>query len=960
MTRGPLLRATLLRLAGREHVLAVSIHHIVFDGFSLGIFLRELATLYEAFAAGRPSPLPPLPIQYVDYAAWQQGFMATPELAGRVARWKERLAGASRVLELPADRPRPAVQSHRGSMLEVRVPPTLAAALKALTGREGVTLFMAVLAGYATLLSRSTGQDDLNVGTFVANRRHEVLERLIGFFVNTLVLRTELTGDPTFHELLVRTRDMTLEAFDLQDIPFEQLLDELEVERDPSRTPLFQVMFGLQNFAMPTLHLPGLTLQSLNLADTDRTPSDLAFWMWEEAGVLNAWLQRSTDLFDAASVERMGARLTTLLAAAAADPGARLSELRLLPEAEERQILAWSAGLRPSNLPALVHERMHEQARRTPDAPAVVAGGQILTYAELDRRAGRVARGLLRLGVGPETVVGLCMDRTPELIVALYGILGAGAAYLPLDPKLPADRLVLLTGDSGAPAVVTRRGLAASLPALPARVLLADADFAAESGDGLPERTAEPESAAYVLYTSGSTGAPKGVVVEHRALAAFVAAALEVYGTGPRDRVLQFASPAFDTSAEEIYPCLAVGGTLVLRDEEMLASPARFFAAVRDAGITVLDLPTAWWHELSAWVEGGAPPLPDELRLIILGGERALPERVRGWLAAAGTSHLVNSYGPTEGTVVATACDLGETAPAVPIGQPLSGVEVWLLDAHLRPVPTGVAGAICLGGADLARGYLGRPDLTAERFVPSPFGPTGARLYLTGDLGRWRPDGQLDFAGRVDDQVKIRGFRIEPGEVAAALARHPAIQEAVVLAHEVRPGERELTAYAVPFRQPWPDPAELRAFLKESLPVYMLPAGILLLEALPRTRTGKVDRRALRAPDRAARHDRRDFAPPETATEELIAGVWQQLLGVERAGIYDNFFDLGGHSLLAPQVISRIEEVFQVELPLRILFAAPTVAQMAVALEEILLAQIEELSEEEAAGLVGGDCAPDA
>ena len=971
LARGPLLRATLVRLAAGEHVLAATFHHIVFDGSSLGVFLRELAALYEAFAAGQPSPLPELAVQYVDYAAWQREGAASRVLAGQTEYWKQQLASASRVLELPTDRPRPAVQSHRGRMLRMSPPPSLAAGLSTLTASEGVTLFMAVLSGYATVLGRYSGQRDLNVGTFVANRRREALEGLIGFFVNTLVLRADLTGDPTFRELLVRTREMTLDAFERQELPFEQLLEELEIGRDLSRTPLFQAMFGVQNFAMPSIQVPGLVLDSIALADQERTTTDLSLYMWEEAGSMTCWMEFSTDLFDEATIQRMFAHLGFLLTAAEEDPGRRLSELPLIPESERRQILHdWSAGRAHRARPLPVHERLREQARRTPDAPAIVAGGTVLTYGELVRRAGRVARGLRRLGIGPETVVGLCIDRSPEMIVALYGILAAGAAYLPLDPALPADRLVLLAGDAGVPVVLTRRGLAGALPQLPARLFRVDVDFDGESGEGLPE-TPEvlAESAAYVLYTSGSTGAPKGVVVEHRALASFVEAAMEVYGIGPGDRVLQFANLAFDTSAEEIYPCLAAGGVLVLRDDEMFASPSRFFAACAAAGITVLDLPTAWWHELSAWVErepAGAAALPAGLRLVILGGERAQPERVRGWLAATGSPdsgpRLVNSYGPTEGTVVATVSDLAASMPAgsaVPVGRPLPGVEVYLLDAGLRPVPAGVPGEIYLGGAGLARGYRGRPDLTAERFVPSPFPSSsaapGARLYRTGDLGRWRPDGELDFAGRADDQVKIRGFRIEPAEVAAALARHPAIQDAVVVAHEVRPGELELAAYAVPSREPWPEPAELRAFLKERLPAYMIPAGLTLLAALPRTPTGKVDRRALPAPERGGAPGREPAAGPETPTEELLVGIWQQILGVEPVGIYDNFFDLGGHSLLAPQVISQVEEIFQIELPLRVLFEAPTIAQMANAVEQILLAQIEELSEDEVANLVSGE-----
>jgi amino acid adenylation domain-containing protein len=968
LTAGPLLRTVLLRAAVDDHVLAATVHHIAFDGFSLGVFLNELAALYEAFAAGRPSPLPEVPLQYADYAAWQQEQAESPAVQAQVERWRERLAGSSKVLELPTDRPRPAVQSHRGELVPVSVPAGVVADLKKLAGREGATLFMILLSGYAALLSRYTGQDDLNIGTYVANRRHKALESLIGFFVNTLVLRVDLSGGPTFRELLGRVLEMTLDAFEDQEVPIERLLDELETGRDLSRTPLFQVQFGVQSFAMPTVEVPGLTLRPVYLTAHTRTQSDLAFWMWEEGDGLTGWLQLSTDLFDAATVARMFGHMTQLLAAGAADPGLRLAELPLMPASEQEQILrTWGMGAphRQALLP--VHERMRRQARRTPDADAVVtADGRTLTYADLDRRAGQVARGLRSFGAGPETVIGICLDRSPEMIVALYGILGVGAAYLPLDPKLPRERLAALLADAGAPFVLTRRGLADALPELPVRLLFVDSDFDCESGDGLPEAVdLQPQNAAYVLYTSGSTGTPKGVVIEHRALASFVEAAIQIYEIGPDDRVLQFAALSFDTSAEEIYPCLAVGGTLVLRSEEMLASPATFLATCESLGITVLDLPTAYWHELAVLFSplpgtgrgelGEGPGVRAALRLVILGGERALPERVKGWLETVGPwPRLVNTYGPTEGTVVATTCDLGDWGGAVPIGRPIPGGQVCLLDRELRPVPTGVPGEICLDGAGLARGYLGRPDLTAERFVPSPFGGPGERLYRTGDLARWLPGGTLDFVGRIDDQLKIRGFRVEPGEIAATLARHPAVREAAVLAREVTPGDRRLTAYAVPAvpADLWPAAAELRAFLKESLPAYMVPADVVLLEAMPLTRTGKIDRKALAAVTVAAGAEDGTWAAPETATEELLAEVWSQLLGANRVGLYDNFFDLGGHSLLVPQLIARIGDLFGVELPMRLLFAAPTVAEMAAAIDDELLAQIEELSDDEAESLI--------
>jgi amino acid adenylation domain-containing protein len=949
--------------------LLFTVHHIVFDGWSLGVLAGELAALYPACRDGLPSPLPELAIQYLDYAAWQRAWLAGADGRRQIELWRQCLAGTPGVVHLPTDRPRPAVQTHRGAFVPVELPPRLARQLRALAAAEGATLFMTLLAGLYGVLQRHARQDDLSVGTFAANRRWPELAPLIGFFVNTLVLRTDLAGEPTFAALLARVRNTTVDAYDRQDVPFEMLLEQLDMPRDASRTALLQVLFSWQALAPPRLEIAGLEIAAASVYEAGHVNFDLALWLTESGETFAGKLQYNRDLFDRATILRLVGHLAGLLQAAAEEPARPVVELPSLAPAERHQIaLEWGGrgGERRTAAPAplLAHQLIGRQALRTPDAPAVVDHGEVLTYAELTRQASDLARRLRRLGAGPERVVGLYAPRCPRMIAGLLGILEAGAAWLPLDPALPAARLAWMLEDAAAVAVVAAQPLPADLAgcALPVVECAATAAWAPAGAADRPAaplpQPAQPANLAYVLYTSGSTGRPKGVQVEHGALSRFVGAAVGAYELEPGERVLQFAAPSFDTSVEEIFPCLAAGATLVLRDDPMMASPARFLAACRDWQITVLDLPTAYWHVLAAEVAGAGSALAESLRLIILGGERALAEPVLGWLAACGPRpRLVNTYGPTEANVIAAACALGGPVgaavgtAAVPFGRPWGGADVWLLDRGGNLAPVGVAGELLIGGERLARGYAGRPDLTAELFVPDPFGARGARLYRSGDLARWRADGCLEFAGRIDDQVKVRGIRVEPGEVAAALAGHPDVREAAVVARQAASGEWRLLAYVAPRQAPATPAGELRAYLQARLPAAMVPADYLILDALPRTVTGKLDRAAL--PAIGSRPDL--HVPPRTATEALLAGIWEEVLERDRVGVNDNLFDLGGHSLLLPRLAARIETAVHLELPLHVLFDAPTVAQLAVAVEEAVLAQIEELSEEEAANVMHAD-----
>jgi amino acid adenylation domain-containing protein len=966
LARGPLWRARLVVLAPRDRdtALLVTLHHIIGDGWSVGVLIREVVALYRAAVAGAPSPLPELAVQYTDFALWQRERLSEEKGTeeGGLPYWGRQLADVP-VLVLPADRPRPAVQTFTGAQEPLRLGPARSRALLRFAHRQSATPFMVFLAGFATLLARCTAQDDFGIGTFVANRTLPQVEGLIGFFINNLALRLRLDGAPTFDELLVRARDTALDAYAAQDVPFEAVLEEVRPERSLSHPPLFQVMLVLQNVPKEDFTLAGVHLTRLPL-ESRRANFDLTLWLSEEEDGFAGLLDFNRDLFDPATIRRWAGHLQVLLDAVLAaedEPGRRISQLPLLGAAERWQVVGeWSRGPAAPRLSGSVVELFARQAESSPEAVAVVAGGRHLTYGGLARAAAATARRLAGQGVGPEVPVGLAVERSPELLVGCLGILAAGGFYVPIDLSAPPERQAQLLADAGARVVVTN----------------VDHGQAQTSTDERPFPPPHPNTLAYAIYTSGSTGKPKAVLVEHRSLAHHTADAAAFFALGPADRVLQFAAVSFDASAEEIWPCFARGATLVLRDDEMIASPRRFLDRCGREGITVLDLPTAYWHEIVAALAAGTATLPPCLRLVILGGEHAQPESWGAWRTRVGSRvRLVNTYGPTEATVVATRCDLS-ALPAqtawreAPIGSPIAGTQAYVLAPDLGLLPAGIPGELCLGGAGLARCYLDRPDLTAERFVPDPLAAVpGARLYRTGDLARYRPDGRLELGGRIDQQVKVRGFRVEPGEVEAVLASHPEVAAAAVTVRDDLPGGRGLVAYLVPHAVRGSIVDAVRGSIVDAvhglivdavhglvagrLPEYMIPAAWVVLSELPLRASGKVDRRALPAPalDGFGRGDGPGFVAPETPIGILLAEIWRDLLGHQRVGVHDNFFKLGGHSLLATRLVSQIHLALEVDLPLRTLFEAPTLGEMALAVEELVIARLDALSEEELASL---------
>ena len=935
LSQGPLLRGAVLRLGDEEHVGLLTMHHIVSDGWSAGILIREVATLYIAFCAGGSSPLPALRIQYADFAHWQRRWLQGEVLETQIAYWKVQLAGAPALVDLPADHPRPAVQTFRGAHQSLVLPKHLQEGFKALSRQEGATQFMTFLAAFKVLLYRYTSQDDLIVGTPIANRNRLETEGLIGFFVNALVLRTDLSGNPSFRELLRRVRGVCLGAYAHQDLPFDRLVEELHVKRDLSRNPLFQMMFVLHNASLRTVELQGLTLSPVE-GDSETAHFDLTLQIADTDQGLTAAFVYNADLFEAGTIARMLGNFQTLLEAMVADPEQRLSDLPLLTETERQQLLVeWNAAKTEFPRDLCIHQLFEAQVERTPDAIAVVFEAERLTYGELNRRANQLAHHLRALGVGPEVLVAICLERSLEMVIGLLGILKAGGAYVPLDPAYPRERLAFMLKDAQAPVLLTRERLAAGLAEQDAKVICLDSGWetiARESGEN-PGSSTRPENLAYVIYTSGSTGQPKGVLVSHGSIAGHCRNAQRCYELDSRDVVLQFASSSFDVSLEEILPTLIVGARLVVMGTNVW-HPAEFHRKISEFGLTVLNLPTAYWQELAReWAD--VPELVPNIqpRLFIVGGDTMLPDALELWRRTPVNSiRLLNAYGPTETTITATACEIaprpGENATyqRVPIGRPLANRAIYILDQRGNPVPIGVQGHLHIGGAGLARGYLNRPDLTAEKFIPDPFGAEpGARLYKTGDLARYRPDGNIEFLGRADHQVKIRGFRIELGEIEAALGRHPAVREAVVLAREDAPGEKRLVAYAVADTTT----DELRRFLKEKLPEFMVPAVVVLLEALPVTPNGKVDRRALPAPDRSRPELEKAFIAPRDDLELQLAHIWEEVLGVRPVGVRDNFFELGGNSLQAVRLFALIEKRLGKKLPLTTVFLGATVEHLA-------------------------------
>jgi amino acid adenylation domain-containing protein len=936
LSQGPLLRGTVLRLGEEEHVGLLTMHHIVSDGWSTGILIREVTTLYLAFCAGVSSPLPALPIQYADFAHWQRQWLKGEVLDTQIAYWKEQLAGAPADSDLPTDHPRPAVQTFQGAHQTLVLSKHLREGFKALSRQEGVTQFMMLLAAFKVLLYRYTSQDDVIVGTPIANRNRLETEGLIGCFVNVLVLRTNLSGNPRFRELLRREREVCLGAYGHQDLPFDRLVEELHVERDLSRNPLFQVMFVLHNAALRTVELPGLTLSPVE-GDSETAHFDLTLQIADTDQGLTAALVYNVDLFEAATIARMLGNFQTLLEAVVADPEQRLSDLPLLTEAERRQLLVeWNGPRTACPGEFCLHQLFEAQVERTPDAIAVVSEAEQVTYRELNRRANRLAHHLRTLGVGPEVLVAVCLERSLATLVGLLGILKAGGAYLPLDPAHPRKRLAFMLKDAQVRVLLTRDGLAAEFAGQGAEVICLDSGWEtiARASAENPGNLTGLENLAYVIYTSGSTGQPKGVLVSHDAIAGHCRNVQHAYALSSHDGVLQFASLSFDVSLEEILPTLLCGARLVVMGTNVW-HPAELQRKIAEFGLTVLNLPIAYWQELAReWA--GVPDLAANIqpRLFIVGSDTMSPAALDLWRQTSMRSvRLINGYGPTETTITATVFEIAEntTYQRVPIGRPLANRTIAILDRHGNLVPIGVRGYLHIGGASLARGYLNRPELTAEKFIPDPFSAVpGARMYNTGDLARYRPDGAIEFLGRADDQVKIRGFRIELGEIEAVLGQHPAVRNAVVLAREDAPGEKRLVAYAV---------ADctvdaLRRFVKTKLPESMVPAVVVLLDALPMLPNGKVDRRALPAPDRSRPELEKAFVAPRDDLELQLAHIWEEVLGVRPVGVRDNFFELGGHSLLAVRLFALIEQRLGRKLPLTAVFQGATVEQLAAVLRQ--------------------------
>ncbi|XZN90035.1 MAG: non-ribosomal peptide synthetase [Microcoleus sp.] len=993
LAKGPLLRVKLLQFSATEYVLLINFHHIVADGWSIAVLIRELTSLYKAFAKNQLSPLPELPIQYADFAEWQHQWLQGEVLETQLAYWRQQLTNIQ-PLNLPVDRPRPPVPSYRGAREFLALSPTLSDRLNLLSKQQNVTLFVTLLAAFQTLLYRYTGQENIALGTPIANRNRRELEGLIGFFVNTLVLRTDLSGNPIFLEFLNRAKQVTVSAYTHQDLPFEKLVEALEPDRDLSRNPLFQISFSLQNTPAAALELPELTWSAIDF-DAGTAKLDLEFNLWEDFAGIKGQLTYSTDLFDSSTIARMLEHFQTLLESIVANPNQRLSDLPMLTAASRHQILVeFNRNLSPniprlppicqenepesSNIALCFHQLFELQVERSPDAIALVFENQHLTYRQLNTKANQIAHYLQKLGVKPEVLVGICMDRCLDAIVGLLGILKAGGAYVPLDPNYPQERLNFMLEDARTPILLTaqqhstRQGLkplsnsssplkwtqqpeissrleptsaisrGIDSPADESGVQDTDRDFTATASPDCqipnlaaicldrdweaiarqsPQNPTSPVTAdnlAYVIYTSGSTGKPKGVLIEHKGLSNLAQAQIETFKLQPHHRVLQFASLSFDASIFEIVLALRSGATLYLANPESRFPGKPLIDFVRDNAITHVTLPPAVLKLLPKTKLAS-------LQTIICAGESCTPELVTSW---GKNRQFFNAYGPTEATVWSSIYEITDSQK-ISIGRPILHTQIYILDQDLQPVPLGIPGEIHISGLGVARGYLNRSHLTPQRFIPNPFSDKDkVPMYKTGDLARYLPDGNIEFLGRIDEQVKVRGFRIELGEIEAVLRQHPGVKATCAIACNDSSENQHLIAYVVP-KNPRLNHLELRNFCQTQLPPYMMPNAFQIIDDLPLTPNGKIDRRRLCSPENLTATSGDAFAEPRSPTESTLAQIWAATLNRDRVGIRDNFFDLGGDSLLAVRLIDRINQQFQRDLPLSSLFLNPTVELLA-------------------------------
>ncbi|MCZ8242564.1 MAG: amino acid adenylation domain-containing protein [Microcystis sp. LE19-131.1A] len=949
-----LIRATLLKLSDTEHFLLICLHHIVSDGWSMGVFIEELTTLYNAYTKGLEPLLQELPIQYADFAIWQREYLQGEIRENQLNYWQKQLAAAPALLHLPTDYPRPLQQSFQGDRIKCILSPELSQGLNKLSREKGVTLFMTLLTAFQTLLYRYTGQTDILVGTPIANRTRSELAGLIGFFVNTLVLRTDLARNPSFSELLKQVRETATDAYDHQDLPFEMLVESLQPERNMSYTPLFQVMFGLDNEIVDGIDLEGIkaTRQPLEFK-TSKFDLSLSIQV-KEAGLTAIW-EYNTDLFDKSIIERLSGHFVNLLTGIIANPEQVIGQLPLLTKSETNQLLFdWNQTETDYKNDLCLHQLFEQQVKQNPQVIAVKLEDEFLTYEELNCKANQLAHYLQSLGVKSDSLVGIFVERSLDMIIGILGILKAGGAYVPLDINYPKERITYILEDTQLSILLTQSQLLEQLPAFQGITICLDQDWStiAKQSTVSPLVAVEQHNLAYIIYTSGSTGQPKGVMIEHRSVVNYILTTIREYGITSEDQILQFSSICFDASVQEIFVSLLSGATLVLRTEEMLRSSEYFWQCCQKWQLTVLGIPTAYWHQLASELTPDTLPILSKIKLIVIGGEAIQPAKVQQWQTVTGQysplPRLLNAYGPTEATIVATFSEFtSPTITNIPIGRPISNTQVYILDACLQPVPVGVAGELHIGGMGLARGYLNRPELTQEKFIPNPFekdevipptpinkgGNEPSKLYKTGDLCRYLPDGKIEYLGRIDNQVKIRGFRIELGEIETVLSQHNAVKTAVIIAQEDETNQKRLVTYIVAKKeQDSLNITQLRQFLKAKLPEYMIPSAFVILESLPLTPNGKIDHRALPAPEFQSQEQ---YIAPRNPIEEILSSIWAKVLKVAQVGIHDNFFELGGHSLLATQLISRIREAFQVEMPLRELFVAPTIAELAQEIKRI-------------------------